>query len=170
MAMALLAYDATIMTNRRSSLGIRDMLGDGSNGAADHLLAQGEMICSIRLPQPLAQERALYKRAIGRSHAEWPLAEVCARAVIMDGRFDFLRITAGGIAPVPLRLSASESVLLGAAANEESIAEAARRATADARPLPMTAYKLDLLSGLVRDVLERLAGWRDERAPPATRR
>ena len=45
-----------------------------------------------------------------------------------------------------------------AAASAESITEAARRATADARPLPMTAYKLDLLSGLVRDVLERLAG------------
>jgi xanthine dehydrogenase YagS FAD-binding subunit len=157
MAMALLAYDATITTDRRGKLGIRDLLGDGSNGTSDHLLSHGEMICSIELRQPLAQERALYKRAIGRSHAEWPLAEVCVRTVIMDGRFHFVRITAGGIAPVPLRLSTSEAVLLGAAANTENITEAARRATADARPLPMTAYKLDLLSGLVHDVLERLA-------------
>jgi xanthine dehydrogenase YagS FAD-binding subunit len=158
MAMALLAYDAAVTTDRRSKLGIRDLLGDGSNGSSDHLLPQGEMICSIELPQPIAQERALYKRAIGRSHAEWPLAEVCARAIIVDGRFHFVRITAGGIAPVPLRLSASEAILLGAAANADNIAEAARRATTDARPLPMTAYKLDLLSGLVHDMLERLAG------------
>jgi xanthine dehydrogenase YagS FAD-binding subunit len=157
MAMALLAYDATITTDRRGKLTIRDLLGDGSNGTADHALSRGEMICSIELPQPVAQERAFYKRAISRSHAEWPLAEICARAVIVDGHFHVVRITAGGIAPVPLRLSASEAVLLGAAANEENITEAARRATTDARPLPMTAYKLDLLSGLVHDVLERLA-------------
>jgi xanthine dehydrogenase YagS FAD-binding subunit len=158
MAMALLAYDATITTDRRDRLGIRDLLGDGSNGAADHMLPQGEIIRSIELPQPVMKERALYKRAIGRSYAEWPLAEVCARVVITDGQFRFLRVTAGGIAPVPLRLSASESVLLGTAANEENITEGARRATTDARPLPMTAYKLDLLTGLVHDVLERLAG------------
>jgi xanthine dehydrogenase YagS FAD-binding subunit len=158
MAMALLAYDATITTNRRGKLSIHDLLGDGSNGTSDHLLPQGEMIRSIELPQPVAQERALYKRAIGRSHAEWPLAEVCARAVIMDGRFHVVRITAGGVAPVPLRLLSSEAVLLGGAANTENITEAARRATTDAKPLPMTGYKLDLLRGLVHDVLERLAG------------
>jgi xanthine dehydrogenase YagS FAD-binding subunit len=157
MAMALLAYDATVMTDRRGQLTISDLLGDGSNATADHRLPHGELICGIELPQPVAQERALYKRAIGRSHAEWPLAEVCVRVVIADGRFHFVRIAAGGIAPVPLRLSASEAVLLGAAANTESITEAARRATTDATPLPMTAYKLDLLSGLVHDVLERLA-------------
>jgi xanthine dehydrogenase YagS FAD-binding subunit len=37
------------------------------------------------------------------------------------------------------------------------MANAARQATAGARPLPMTGYKLDLLSGLVQDLLERLA-------------
>ena len=33
-----------------------------------------------------------------------------------------------------------------------------KRAIAGAKPLPMTGYKLDLLQGLVRDLLERLAG------------
>jgi xanthine dehydrogenase YagS FAD-binding subunit len=82
---------------------------------------------------------------------------VCARAVITDGAFRFVRITAGGVAPVPLRLSASEAVLQGAPASAALIAEAARQASHGANPLPMTAYKLDLLSGLVRDLLERLA-------------
>jgi xanthine dehydrogenase YagS FAD-binding subunit len=158
MAMALLAYDAIITTDRRAKLGIQDLLGDGSNGTSDHLLTQGEMIRNIELPQPVAEERALYRRAISRSHAEWPLAEVCVRAVMVDGRFHLVRITAGGIAPVPLRLSASEAVLLGAAANAGNIAEAVRRATTGAKPLPMTAYKLDLLSGLVHDMVERIAG------------
>jgi len=158
MAAALLAYEATVTTDRRGGLSIADLLGDGSDGASDHALAQGEIVNSVALPPPVASERALYKRAISRSYAEWPLAEVCARAVVADGRFRFVRIAAGGVAPRPLRLAASEALLLGAEANAETIGEAARRATTDSNPLPMTAYKLDLLIGVVNDLLERLAG------------
>ena len=157
MAMALLAYDATIATNRRSQLSLPDLLGDGTNGAADHLLAPGERIEAIALPALLAPERAHYKRAMSRTYAEWPLVEVCARVVVADGAFQFVRLTAGGIAPVPLRLTASEAALEGNPASAASIAQAARQASAGARPLPMTGYKLDLLSGLVHDLLEQLA-------------
>jgi xanthine dehydrogenase YagS FAD-binding subunit len=156
MAAALLAYDAKITTDRRSGLTIGDVLGDGSNGAADHALAPGEMIRSVELPSPVPGERALYKRAISRSHAEWPLVEVCARAVVSNGSFQLIRIAAGGIAPVPLRLSASEAALQGTSANAAAIARAADQASAGAKPLPMTGYKLDLLRGVVRDLLERL--------------
>jgi xanthine dehydrogenase YagS FAD-binding subunit len=157
MAAALLAYDARITTDRRSGLTIAEVFGDGSNGSADHALLPGEMIRGIELPAPVQGERALYKRAISRSYAEWPLVEVCARAVVAAGSFRFIRITAGGIAPVPLRLAASEAVLQGATANAATMAEAAKQATTGARPLPMTGYKLDLLSGVVHDLLERLA-------------
>jgi xanthine dehydrogenase YagS FAD-binding subunit len=157
MAATLLAYEAGITTDRRSRLSVGDLLGDGSNGRADHTLQPGEAIRSIALPAPLAGERALYKRAISRSHAEWPLVEICARTVIADGAFKFVRIAAGGIAPVPLRLTAVESVLQGAAATPSVIAEAANQATSGAKPLPMTGYKLELLKGLVRDLVEQLA-------------
>jgi xanthine dehydrogenase YagS FAD-binding subunit len=156
MAAALSAYDASIVTNRRSGLSIADLLGDGTNGHADHLLQPGEMIKSIALKTPLRGERAAYQRAISRSYADWPLVEICARAVVTDGVFEFVRLAAGGIAPVPLRLSASEAALQGKPATPAAIADAARQATAGAKPLPMTGYKLDLLLGLVRDVLEQL--------------
>jgi xanthine dehydrogenase YagS FAD-binding subunit len=39
-----------------------------------------------------------------------------------------------------------------------TIAVAAKQATSGAKPLPMTGYKLDLLKGVVQDLLERLAG------------
>jgi xanthine dehydrogenase YagS FAD-binding subunit len=157
MAAALLAYDATIITYTRSGLSIPDVLGDGSNGAADNALQPGEMIRGIELPKPLQGERAFYKRAISRSHAEWPLVEVCARAVVKDGAFQFIRLAAGGIAPVPLRLRAAEAALQGKPANALNIEVAAKFASSGAKPLPMTGYKLDLLEGVVRDVLEKLA-------------
>ncbi|MBK5651494.1 MAG: FAD binding domain-containing protein [Rhizobium sp.] len=157
MAMALLAYDAKLTTDQRSGLSISDLLGDGSNGTADNLLAPGERIERIELPAPLAGERALYRRAISRSYAEWPLVEICVRAVISDGTFQQVDIAAGGIAPVPLRLATSAAALEGKPANAASAAQAAELATSGARPLPMTGYKLELLTGLVRDVVERIA-------------
>ena len=157
MAAALLAYDATIITYTRSGLSISDVLGDGSNGATDNALQPGEMIRGIELPKPLQGERAFYKRAISRSYAEWPLVEVCARAVVKNGTFEFIRLAAGGIAPVPLRLKAAEAALQGKPANALNMEVAAKLATSGAKPLPMTGYKLDLLEGVVRDLLEKLA-------------
>jgi xanthine dehydrogenase YagS FAD-binding subunit len=157
MAAALAAYDAVVLTDRRTGLSIADLLGDGTDGRSDHALQAGELIKQIALRAPVAGERARYKRAISRTHAEWPLVELCARAVVADGVFTFVRLAAGGIAPVPLRLAASEAALGGKPANAATIAEAARLATAGAKPLPMAAYKLDLLSGLVRDSLEEIA-------------
>jgi xanthine dehydrogenase YagS FAD-binding subunit len=155
LAMALLSYDARIFTNQRQGLSIAETLGDGSGGA-DNLLFAGELITAIKLPAPQPGERGLYQRAISRSHAEWPLAEVCVRAVIKDGVFEMVRISAGGIAAVPLRLAAVETALQGAPATAASIEEAAKRAADGARPLPMTGYKLDLLVGVVHDLLQRV--------------
>jgi xanthine dehydrogenase YagS FAD-binding subunit len=106
---------------------------------------------------PIASERVQYKRAISRTYAEWPLVEVCARAVLSRDSFQHIHIAAGGIAPVPLRLAACEAALEGQPANAETIAQAARLATSGAKPLPMTGYKLELLVGLVRDVVEQIA-------------
>jgi xanthine dehydrogenase YagS FAD-binding subunit len=157
MAAALLTYDAKIVTDRRSEVTIEELLGDGTNGSADHALHPGEMITKIVLPAPLAGERAAYRRAISRTYAEWPLAELCARAVIANGTFQFVHLAAGGVAPVPLRLRAAEAALQGKPVNVATIAAAARWAISGAKPLPMTAYKLDLLEGLVRDLMEGLA-------------
>jgi xanthine dehydrogenase YagS FAD-binding subunit len=163
MAAALLAYDANIITGQRPALSIGELLGDGSNGTADHALSSGEMIRNILLPPPVSGERAFYKRAISRSHAEWPLVEVCVRAVVSGDVFQFIRITAGGIAPVPLRLAAAEAALQRKPLNTEVIANAAKQATSGANPLPMTGYKLDLLAGVVRDLLDRLVGYQSSK-------
>jgi len=115
------------------------------------------MITRIQLAQPVAGERAFYKRAISRSYAEWPLVEVVVRAVVSGGLFELVRVAAGGVAPVPLRLAQVESAAQGAPATAATAAKAAEQAIVGAKPLPMTAYKLDWLKGLVRDLLERLA-------------
>jgi xanthine dehydrogenase YagS FAD-binding subunit len=155
MAAALMAYEAKVTTNQRQGLSIEQLLGDGSNGAADHALKAGEMIEAVQLAPPLAGEHAAYKRAISRAYAEWPLVEVVARVVVVRGAFRFLRLTAGGVAPVPIRLHAAEAAAQGALVASATIAAAARAAKQGAKSLAMTGYKLDLLSGLVQDLLEQ---------------
>jgi xanthine dehydrogenase YagS FAD-binding subunit len=156
MAAALLAYEATATTSLRQDLPIAQLLGDGSNGRVDNALEPGEVIKSIQLPPPLTGEVGLYKRAISRTHAEWPLVELVVRAVIAGGSFQLLRIAAGGVAPVPLRLRAAEAAAQDARATVATVSEAAERSIKDANPLPQTRYKLDLLRGLVFDLLGSL--------------
>jgi xanthine dehydrogenase YagS FAD-binding subunit len=156
MAAALLAYEATATTNLRQDLPIAQFLGDGSDGRIDNTLEPGEIIKSIQLPRPLAEERALYKRVISRTHAEWPLAELVVRAVIAGGSFRLVRIAAGGIAPVPLRLLAAEAAVQDAPATMATVSEAAQQSIKDATPLRQTTYKVDLLRGLVLDLLGSL--------------
>lgn len=156
LAAALLAYGATVTTSQRAGLSIEALLGDGADGARDNLLAPDERISRVDLPVPLAGERAGYRRAISRTSPEWPLVEVVVRATISEERFTFVRMTAGGIAPVPLRFVDAEQALQSATADAANIRKAAERATANARPLPGTGYKLKLLEQTIIDMAEAL--------------
>jgi xanthine dehydrogenase YagS FAD-binding subunit len=158
LAAALVAYEATVSTDRRRRISMADLMGDGSQGTSDNALQPGEVITAIQLPPPVKGERSAYRRAISRSYAEWPLVEVVIRVVVADDRFEMARLAAGGIAPVPLRLEGAEKALVGAKASAETIERAAAEARAGANPLPMAAYKLDLLEGLLKDVLEECLG------------
>jgi xanthine dehydrogenase YagS FAD-binding subunit len=154
---ALIAYEAAIATDRRGALPVADFFGDGSDGTLHNRLSDGERILSVAFRPPISGERALYRRVIGRAYAEWPLVEVVARAVIAEGRFAFLRVAAGGVAPVPLRFPGVEAALRGASPAADKIREAAGLAIAGAKPLPQTGYKLQLLRELMIDLLTELA-------------
>ena len=157
LAAALLAYDARVTTNTRPTATIGDILGDGRDGTRDHQLADGEWIAEIVLPTPSKSERANYHRATGRAAAEWPLVELVACLSVDGGLIREARLAAGGIAPVPIRLTAAEAVLTDAALSAVALADVQRAAILGAKPLPMTGYKLGLLQGLVADAIETLA-------------
>jgi len=154
LAAALLAYDARLDTDRRRELPLAEALGDGRATIGETALAPGELITHVTLPAPVTNERAAYKRAIGRAHAEWPLVELVASVTLEAGVFARVRLVAGGVAPVPLRLSAAEAAALGKPASVATFAAAAAAAVKGANPLPQTRYKLDLLQGLVLDLLD----------------
>jgi xanthine dehydrogenase YagS FAD-binding subunit len=73
------------------------------------------------------------------------LVEVVVRVVIDNAQFHFVRVTAGGIAPVPLRFERVENALQSCLVDEATVEQAASLAIEGARPLAQTGYKLQLL-------------------------
>lgn len=153
---ALLAYDARVATTLRNDLAIAELFGDGSDGTRENGLAPGEEILAIHLPPAVTGERGAYHRAISRAYAEWPLVEAVAGIVSDQGLTRLARIAVGGVAPVPLRLPTVEAALTGQPFDDVTIGTAARQAIIGAKPLAMTGYKIDLLAGLIVDVLGRI--------------
>ena len=156
MAMALLAYDASVTLVDGGVLTIDDLLGDGTDARRDHQLSDGAIIASIDLPAPWVGERAAYFRSISRFEAEWPLVECVVRARFDGQRIAECRVGLGGVATVPLRMKAAEAILTDNSLTDDVIQQAAVVCTEGATPLPETGYKVDLIAATVQETLERL--------------
>jgi xanthine dehydrogenase YagS FAD-binding subunit len=154
LALALLAYEAEVEVERADAaepvrLAIADVVAHGGLGPHD-------LITAILLGPALAGEQTAYVRASSREHAEWALAEVSVRLVLADdGSLGFVRVTAGAVAPTPLRLATVEAELLGQLPTPDRLAAAAAHARDGASPLAMTGYKLELLEACVVEALEQ---------------
>jgi xanthine dehydrogenase YagS FAD-binding subunit len=153
-AMALVAYEAEVeLLLPAEPAPVRKPVADIL--AMDALPATA-LLTTVRLGPPVAEERSAYVRASNRAYAEWALAEVTVRLVLgAGGEIEFVRVAGGGVAPVPLRLREVEAALHGKRPEAKLLTEAAAQARVGAKPLPMTAYKLDLLEGAVLEALER---------------
>ena len=155
LGMALLAYDAKVAIHDGSLLSIANLYGMGTDPTADHLLGDNELLTYVHLPAPLPEEKSVYTRTISRHEAEWPLVEVVVRLQVAGGIIQFARVALGGVANIPLALPHVDKVLKGQPANSVTFERAAEKAAIGANPLPMTAYKVKLVSGSVLDALEK---------------
>lgn len=153
-AMALIAYEAEVeLLLPAETAPVRRPVAEI---LAMDALPPAALLTTVRLGPPVPEERSAYVRASNRAHAEWALAEVSVRLVLGPaGTIDFVRVAGGGVAPVPLRLTRVEDALAGQRPGAELLAQAAAQARVGANPLPMSAYKLDLLEGAVLEALER---------------
>lgn len=158
MAMALLTYDARVSLAGGDEMTLAELLGDGVDPTRDNQLPEGEIVTSIMLPPPLTDETAAYFRSISRFAAEWPLVEsVCRARIAPKGRIASCRIGLGGVATVPMRMTAAEKILEGSRFDEDTISAAATVCAKGAKPLAETGYKIPLIEATVREVLERIA-------------
>lgn len=161
-ATALVAYGASIelldAAGRRREVALEDFfLSPEQDLLRENLLAPGEVLTALWLPAAPAGSRSIYLQVGERGAFDWPLAAAAAALDLTpDGRCREARLVLGAAAPIPWRAREAEAVLVGRTLDEKVAAAAGEAAVVGASPLPGNAYKLALLSALVRRAIEAL--------------
>lgn len=131
-------------------------------GYKQTLLAPDELIRAICLPRRFFGYIS-YSRKVGARNAQ-AISKVCMAALgrTANGMIDDVRIAAGSVTPVPLRLRRTEEIVRGKALDREIMRAARNAAMAEVQPIDdirsTAAYRSAVLGNLVVEFLERLNG------------
>jgi xanthine dehydrogenase YagS FAD-binding subunit len=122
----------------------------------ENVLKDGEVLTSITLPA--ARGRSAYHKVMDRE--AWTHAIVSAAIVIetKDGVCSRARLVLGGVAPIPWRLAAVETLLTGQRITAAVAERAGATAVEGARPLAKNAHKIPMTHALVARGVGALAG------------
>ncbi len=124
-------------------------------------LQPGELLVGLHLPTPPAGLRQAFRKVGTRAAQAISKIVVCAAAVVEDGKFRGVRLAAGSVAAVPLRLTSVEEELEGREATAETADLAGRLAAAAVEPIDdvrsTAAYRRHVLERVVRRLVLELA-------------
>jgi len=131
----------------------------GAAPERDTMLAPGELITGVHVRDGARfAARSTYLKVRDRASFEFAVVSVAAALRLEDGVIVEARLAAGGVAPLPWRLTSSEAALIGRPPDAQAFAEAGARATEGARPLAHNGFKIDLLRRAVVRALETVGG------------
>jgi len=153
---ALLALNATV--ELRSRKGSRKVpLRDFFRSYFETVVAPEELLCGVDVPKLPAGASGVYlKHAI--SSEDLAIAGVAVVVVPDEQRTNTLRevrISLGGVSPVPFRAAKAESVLNGATLSDEAVREAAEAAAAEADPMTDPHASADYRSKMIKVLVRR---------------
>ena len=156
---ALLAYDAEV--ELISEAGSRWVPYLGFHLAYKKtVMRPDELLSRIRLPR-VTRDLRQYYRKVGARKAQ-AISKVClaACARMRDGSIEDLRLAYGSIAPIPLRCLKTESVLRGAALNDEAVEKGKAELATEITPIDdirsTKNYRLRVSLNLLEDFLMQL--------------
>ena len=118
-----------------------------------NILEPDELLTHIEIPHPAVGVRQEFLKFTIRKPVDFAIASVAAVVTMQDKICKDARIVLGAVAPTPLRAFDSEKLLKGKVAGEKAIAEAARAAVKDAKPMRLNAYKVEITRTLVKRAL-----------------
>lgn len=130
----------------------------GAEPQRDTVLAHGELITAVELPELPFTSRSAYRKVRDRASYAFALVSVAAALDVVDGTVRDVRIAFGRVAHKPWRAFRAEEVLRGAPATNDTFRRAADAELADARPLPDNAFKVPLAANTLVAVLRDLSG------------
>lgn len=157
---ALSALNASVVIQGSTGqrvVGIDDFyIGPDVDYLKETVLAQDDVITEVRIPAGALGQPSLFIKVAPRKSIDFARSSVAVLA-IGKSTISSIRLTLGGVAPTPHRVKDAETFLTGKSLSSDVIAQAATLATKNAKPLATNGYKVDLVQGLVRQALTRLA-------------
>lgn len=164
LAVPLTALDATVhvqgANGPRSVQLTRFYLPPGDTPQLENVLEHGELITAVDIPLLPETARSHYLKVRDRASYEFALTSAGVALVIDNGRIEQARVALGGVGTIPWRARDAEEILRGAPADTAAFRAAADAAVTGARPLPGTAFKVDLARRTLVRALETVAGAR----------
>ncbi|MBG0851453.1 xanthine dehydrogenase family protein subunit M [Streptomyces spinoverrucosus] len=136
----------------------RFYLPPGDTPHIENVLQHGELITAVEIPLLPREARSHYIKVRDRASYEFALVSAGVALTQEDGVIREARVGLGGVGTVPWRAWDAEDVLRDAPANAETFLAAARAALAGARPLPGTAFKIELAQRTLIRTLETVSG------------
>jgi xanthine dehydrogenase YagS FAD-binding subunit len=127
------------------------------NVQTENVLASNELLTHVILPAPGPVKSGHYEVRYKESH-DWPIAFATVLLTMAGDTVRGARIVMGAVAPVPWRVQAAETALVGKTINEATAAAAAEIALRDARPLSQNAYKIQVAKTAVKRAILNAAG------------
>ncbi len=125
----------------------------------ENVLKNEEIITEIFVPASPLAASSTYLKFKERESLDFALASAAVAVRLAPNQtVRDARIVLGGVAPIPWRVPAAEKFLAGKNLKPEVLAEAAKIALADAKPLEKNAYKVPLAQTLVRRALAKAGG------------
>lgn len=122
-------------------------------------LRPDELLTEIVVPPPPPRCGKVYIKHGRRKAMELATVGVAVSATLANGRFGEVRICLGAVAPTPIRAWKAEALLAGHAPDSASIAEAARAAGEESRPISnvrgSAEYRREMVGVLTRRALEQ---------------
>ncbi|HET6979525.1 MAG TPA: xanthine dehydrogenase family protein subunit M [Pyrinomonadaceae bacterium] len=124
----------------------------------ENVLKNDDIITQINVPASALAAKSTYLKFKERESLDFALAS--AAVALRMGPNEAVRearIVLGGVAPIPWRVPAAEKFLVGKKLTPDVLAETAKIALTEAKPLEKNAYKVPLTQTLVRRALAKAA-------------
>lgn len=158
-AVALSALGASIVVagpdGQRTVVVDDFFIGPDVDYLRETILKQDEIIVEVRIPASAVGQKSVFAKAAPRKAISFARASVAA--LVIGSPITSARISLGAVAPTPKRATDAEAFLVGKPLQADVIAQAATLTVKGAKPLASNEYKIQLIQGLVRQALTRLA-------------
>jgi xanthine dehydrogenase YagS FAD-binding subunit len=153
-APALIALDAKFVIRTPKGKRVVDaedyFIGPDIDITRLHILQPGDLLTAIRIPFTWAGTQCYFEKVRDRNVWDFPLLNVASAMVVSGDRIERIRLAVNGAAARPLRLKAVEAAVQGQPRSAATGAMAGKLAVQGAVPLQFNAYKIPLMSNLVK--------------------